>query len=85
MVSMRHNRTAGRDYLKQKVLENARAARVSIEELAWSEPVTQDISELTIRSGTSTRTHVIHNLDLENVQRRPYLDRLATFIVRDVA
>lgn len=82
---MRHNRTAGQEYLTKKILEHARAAQGQIDKLAWSEPVTQDVSGLTVSSGSKTQTHVLHNLDLEDAQRRPYLDRLAAFIVRDVA
>ena len=84
-MSMRANRTAGQEYLTQRVRAGARAAQVQIDQLSWAEPATRDVSELTVASGSKIRTHVIHNLDLETAQRRSYLDRLAAFIVQDLA
>jgi hypothetical protein len=83
-ASMRENRTAGQTYLAQRILEYARAAQVEIAALSWSEPAIRDVSELTVTSGSRSRTHVIHNLDLEGEQRRSYLERLAAFIVQDL-
>src|SRR5215470_12062687 len=82
---LRANRRAGQEYLTQRVREYARTAQVPIDLLAWAEPATRDVSELTVTSGGTGRTHVIHNLDLEGEQRRSYLDRLAAFIAQDLA
>jgi phage terminase small subunit len=84
-VSMREKRTTGQDYLTKRVLECARAAHVQIDAPAWSEPAAQDVSELTVTSGSKRQTHILNNLDLETEQRRSYLDRVAVFVVQDVA
>jgi hypothetical protein len=84
-VSLRHNRNAGQEYLKQRVMDRAHAANSQINELSWYEPAHQDMSKLTVTSRSKTQTHVLHNLDLEDDRRRHYLDELAEFIVQDFA
>lgn len=76
-MSMCQNRDAGQKYLANRI------TNISIDNLSWYEPCDQGVSELTVASRGEKKTYVIKNRDIENVQRRNYLDQLAELIVKD--
>ena len=74
---MSTHRDAGQNYLANSI------AKISMDDLFWREPHNQDVSELTIASRGKKKTYTIENLNLEDVQRRYYLEQLAELIVQD--
>lgn len=69
-MSMRQNH-AGQKYVADKI------DNLAVQDLYWSEPYNQDISELTVVSRGIKKTYTINNLDLENTQRRSCLHQIA--------
>ena len=84
-MTMSQRRTAGQDYLKKRILDYARAGNIPIDDPSWYEPTQQDVSEVTVTRSDKKKkkTTIIENIELEDDQRRGYLDQVAETIVKD--